>query len=152
MSSIITLIETIVADLSPDAEFVFGLKGWLNLKADDKNFPCVLLVEPISSTDIARQGGLYESTYSIFMIFLDKTQLRDTPQQQRAVVDAMRTLQRQFILRMKAALVTGTNEHIFKDISDIRVDDTFNELDVNASGVALTFRCTPLNSDSICVS
>ena len=142
MSSIITLIEEVVDDLTPKPEFIYGFKSWANLKADEKKFPIVILVEPITSDDTFHQGGLVDSSYPIFMLFLDKTELEDRPEDHRVVVDAMRTLRRQFILKLKIKN-NSNGEHVFKDISDVRTTDTFNELDANASGVGLNFTATP---------
>ena len=150
MSSIVSVIESVVLDLTPKPTFIHGFKSWANLKADEKKFPCVILVEPIRSTDTFRQGGLVDSSYPLFMLFLDRTELRDTPEQHRVVIDAMRELRKQFILKLKVAKNTSL-EHIFKSIENIETTDTFNELDANASGVFITFTATPLNSDSVCV-
>ena len=150
MSSIITIIETAVADLTPKPEFLYGFKSWANLQADEKVFPIVVLVEPITSNDDFSNVGTVNSSYPIFMLFLDKTELADTPEQHRVKVDLMRELRRQFILKLKLTKNTY-NEHIFKSITDVRTTDTFNELDSNASGVGLNFTATPLNSDSVCV-
>lgn len=151
MSSIITLIESVVADLTPKPEFIYGFKSWYNLKADEKTFPIVILVEPIVSDDTFHQGGLVDSSYPLFMLFLDKTELDYTPEQHRVAVDAMRDLRRQFILKLKIKK-NANNEDLFKEITNVRTTDTFNELDANASGVGLNFTATPLNSDSVCVS
>jgi hypothetical protein len=151
MSSIITIIQEVVSDLTPKPEFIYGFKSWANLKADDKAFPIVILVEPITSDDTFHQGGLVDSSYPIFMLFLDRTELADTPEQHRVAVDAMRDLRRQFILRLKKK-ANANGEHIFKSIDNVRTTDTFNELDANASGVGINFTATPLNSDSVCVS
>jgi hypothetical protein len=151
MSSIITVIESVVADLTPEPEFIYGFKSWANLKADEKKFPIVILVEPITSDDTFHQGGLVDSSYPIFMLFLDRTELADTPEQHRVAVDAMRDLRRQFILRLKKK-ANANGEHIFKSIDNVGTTDTFNELDANASGVGVNFTATPLNSDSVCVS
>lgn len=149
MSSIITIIEAVVNDLTPKPEFMFGLAGWNNLRADEKEFPVVILVEPITSNDEFRQGGLVDSSYPLYMVFLDKSELDWTPEQHRLAIDSMRELRRQFILKLKMAK-NSYNEHIFKSITDVRTIDTFNELDRNASGVGVSFTATPLNSDSIC--
>ena len=149
MSSIITIIEAVVADLTPKPVFMYGFKSWANLKADEKTFPIVILVEPITSDDTFRQGGLVDSSYPIFMLFLDRTELANTPEEHRPVVDSMRELRRQFILKLKLAK-NSYNEHIFKSIDNVKTTDTFNELDVNASGVGLNFTATPLNSDGVC--
>jgi hypothetical protein len=150
MSSIVSIIESVVLDLTPKPDFIHGFKSWANLKADEKRFPCVILVEPITSDDNFRQGGLVDSTYPLFMLFLDRTELAYTPEQHRVTIDAMRDLRRQFVLKLKATKnVYG--EHIFKSIDNVKTTDTFNELDANASGVFMTFAATPLNSDSVCV-
>jgi hypothetical protein len=150
MSSIITIIESVVADLTPKPEFIYGFKSWANLKADEKKFPIVILVEPITSDDTFHQGGLVDSSYPIFMLFLDKTELDWTPEEHRVVVDAMRDLRRQFILKLRM-LKNANGEHVFKSVAEVRTTDTFNELDANASGVGINFTATPLNSDSVCV-
>ncbi len=149
MSSIVTVIESVVLDLTPKPTFIHGFKSWANLKADEKKFPCVILVEPITSDDNFRQGGLVDSTYPLFMLFLGKTELAYTPEQHRVVIDEMRDLRRQFILKLKIAK-NANLEHIFKAIDNVKTTDTFNELDANASGVFITFTATPLNSDSVC--
>lgn len=151
MSSIVSIIETVVLDLTPKPAFIHGDKAWANLKADEKKYPCVILVEPVYSDDVIRQGGLYESAYPLFMIFVDRTELRFTPEQHRPIVDSMRSLSRQFLLKLKAVKTTSTNEHVFKSIENIKTTDTFNEFDVNTSGVFINFTATPLNSDSVCV-
>lgn len=148
--SIVTIIESVVSDLTPKPTFIHGFKSWANLKADEKKFPCVILVEPITSDDTFRQGGLVDSNYPLFMMFLDRTELADTPEQHRVAIDAMRELRRQFILRLKMKK-NSANEHVFKAIENVKTTDTFNELDANASGVFITFNATPLNSDSVCV-
>lgn len=150
MSSIITVIESVVNDLSSKPEFIYGLKSWANLKADDKVFPIVVLIEPISSNDTFHQGGLVDSTYPLLMLFLDKTELAHTPEEHRVVVDEMREMRKEFILKLRQAKNTN-GEHIFKSVADVRTIDTFNELDANTSGVSLNFTATPLNSDSVCV-
>jgi len=150
MSSIVTIIETVVLDLTPKPTFIHGFKSWVNLKADEKKFPCVILVEPITSDDNFRQGGLVDSTYPLFMLFLSRTELADSPSQHRVAIDAMRDLRRQFILKLKEKKNTNL-EHIFKAIDNVKTTDTFNELDANASGVFITFTATPLNSDSVCL-
>lgn len=148
--SIVTIIEQVVSELNPKPTFIHGFKSWANLKADEKKFPCVILVEPITSDDTFMQGGLVDSNYPLFMMFLDRTELADTPEQHRVAIDAMRELRRQFILRLKLKK-NSANEHIFKAIENVKTTDTFNELDANASGVFITFNATPLNSDSVCV-
>ncbi len=150
MSSIVSIIESVVLDLTPKPTFIHGFKSWANLKADEKKFPCVILVEPITSDDTFRQGGLVDSSYPLFMMFLDRTELRDTPEQHRPVIDDMRELRRQFILKLKATK-NSKLEHVFRSIENVKTTDTFNELDANASGVFITFTATPLNSDSVCV-
>jgi len=151
MSSIVTLIESVVNDLTPKPTFVHGTKAWANLKGDISNFPMVILIEPIVSDDTFHQGGLVESSYPLFMLFLDKSELDMTPEQHRVMVDAMRDLRRQFILKMRM-LKNSNGEHVFKSVANVRTTDTFNELDANSSGVGVNFTAVPLNSDSICTS
>jgi len=150
MSSIVTIIETVVLDLTPKPTFIHGTKAYGNLKADEKKFPLVLLIEPIYSDDTFRQGGLVDSTYPLMMLFLDRSELAFTPEQHRPIIDAMRDLRRQFILKLKEKKNTNL-EHIFKAIDNVKTTDTFNELDANASGVFITFTATPQNSDSVCL-
>lgn len=151
MSSIITIIEDVVNDLSPKPQFIYGFESWANLKADDKPFPIVILVEPIQSNDTFHQGGLVDSAYPLYMLFLDKTELENTPEQHRVKVDAMRSLRRQFLLRLMDK-ANSYGEKVFKELTNVVTTDTFNELDANASGVGVRFTVTPLNSDSVCVS
>jgi hypothetical protein len=150
MSSIVSVIEQAVAELDPMPAFIHGFKSWANIKADEKQFPIVILVEPVTSDDTFHQGGMVDSSYPLFIMFLDRTELGNTPEQHRPVIDRMRELRRQFILRLKAAK-NSYGEHVFKSIDNVKTTDTFNELDANSSGVFITFTATPLNSDSVCV-
>lgn len=151
MSSIITIIESVVNDIPSKPNFIHGQKGWQNVESDESAFPAVYLDEPITSDDTFHQGGLVEETYPLQMMFLDKTELRQTPEQLRPTVDAMRELRRQFVLRLKAKK-NANGEHIFKEITNVRTIDVYNVFDVNISGVIITFNAKPLNSDSVCVS
>lgn len=149
MSSIITIIESVVNDLDSKPSFFYGQKGWVNLKADKPEFPAVMLIEPITSSDTFHQGGMVDSDYDVYMLFLDDSPLDDTPEQKRVVVDAMRALRREFILKLKL-VKDSSRTHVFKSITNVRTTDTYNELDRNASGVGVSFTATPLNGDSVC--
>lgn len=154
--SIVNTLESIVNELEltdkpqQKVSFIHGLKGWANLEADEKQFPCVVLIEPVISNDTFHQGGLVESEYELFLLFLDRSELEYMPQQHHQIVDSMRALRRQFILRLKEAKNTY-NENIFKTINNIKTTDTFNELDVNTSGVGVTLLAKPFNAEGVCV-
>ena len=149
--SIVTIIESVVNDIPSKPTFIHGQKGFQNLTSDEKAFPAVYLDEPITSDDTSHQGGLYEENYPLKMMFLDRTELRQSPEQLRPTIDAMRTLRRQFINRLKIKK-NANGEHIFKNISNIKTIDAYNIFDVNLSGVIVTFNALPLNSQSVCVS
>lgn len=154
MSSIVTLIENIVADLDPQADFLHGTKGWQNIKADNTILhTIVFLDEPIFSNDTFFQGGLVDSSYPLRMMFLKQSKHEDKPEQSRVAIDEMRELRRQFILRLKAKIVTATNEKIFKEITNVQTTDLINarEFDRYLTGCLVTFTAVPLNSDSVCV-
>lgn len=153
MSSIVTLIESIVTDLSPAATFIHGTKGWQNIKADAPTSSIVFLDEPIFSNDTFHQGGLVDSSYPLRMIFMQQSKHENTPAQSRVFIDTMRELRRQFILRLKAKINTS-NEKIFKEVKDVQTTDMINarEFDRYLTGCLVTFTAVPLNSDSICVS
>lgn len=153
MSSIITIIESIVDDIPSKPNFIHGQKGWQNVESDESAFPAIYLEEPLTSDDTFHQGGLVEESYPLQMMFLDKTELDQTPEQLRPIVDAMRALRRQFIIRLKTKKNTN-GENIVRPelVTNIRTIDVYNVFDVNISGVIVTFNVTPLNSDSVCVS
>lgn len=148
--SIVTVIETVVATLDPEAQFIHGRKGWQNLKADEATYPVAYLDEPITSNDTYHQGGLVDNAYPLRMMFLDQSQKDFTPAQHREIIDRMRTMSRQFILTLKQQKNSNL-EHIFKSIDTVQTTDVYEVFDVILSGVIVTFTATPLNSDSVCV-
>jgi len=153
MSSIVTLIESIVADLDPSASFIHGNKSWQNIKADVPKGAIVFLDEPIFSNDTFHQGGLVDASYPLRMLFLTHSQHADAPEQSRVHIDEMRELRRQFVLRLKAKL-NASREKIFKEVSNVQTTDLINarEFDRYLTGCLVSLIAVPLNSDSVCVS
>lgn len=154
--SIVTVIESIVLNdlgVVGDNAFIHGLKGWQNIESDEADFPnknVVYLDEPITSEDTFHQGGMVESRYRLSMLFLEKSQLDYSPDQQQLIIDRMRALRREFILHLKAKK-DSSGTHIFREISDVVTTDVHNVFDVTATGVMVTFRALPLNGDSVCL-
>lgn len=150
---IVQSIYSIVSELSTKTAFIYGLKGWQNLKADKTaSFPVAFLDEPISSSDTFGQGGAVDIRYNLQMAFLTKSGLNWTPEQHDKAIQEMRALRREFILRLKKAKDTTTNEHLFRSVENITTLNAMNVFDVNMSGVIVTFQLTPMSGDGICLS
>lgn len=150
---IVQAISSIVSDLSTKTAFIYGLKGWQNLKADKTaTFPVAFLDEPISSSDSFGQGGAVDIKYNLQMAFLTKSQLNWTPEQHDVAIQQMRELRREFILRLKKVSDPSTNEHLFRSVDNVSTLNAMNIFDVNMTGVIVTFQLTPMSGDGICLS
>jgi hypothetical protein len=150
---IVQSISSVVADLTPVTAFIYGLKGWQNLKADKSaTFPIAFLDEPISSSDSFGKGGAVDIRYNIKMAFLTKSELAWTAEQHDVAIQEMRTLRRQFILRLKKIADPATCEHLFRAVDNVNTLNAMNVFDVNLTGVIVTFQLTPMSGDGICLT
>jgi ABC-type microcin C transport system duplicated ATPase subunit YejF len=150
---IVSAIQNVVSQMSIECSFIYGFKGWQNLKADKTAvFPVIFLDEPISSVDNFSQGGAVDITYNLNIAFLTKSQLSWTAEEHDTVIQAMRNVRREFILRLKKIADTSTNQHLFRSISNITTLNAMNVFDVNLSGVLVSFQIVPMSEDGICLA
>lgn len=149
MTSAYIFIKGISATLAPEVTFGYGEREWQNLLADKDNFPVVYLDEPVFSEDKILAGGVIDVNYRISMVFLDQTALDWTPEQHDEVISRMRTLARQFVIKLSESKDIY-ERRIMKSVTGIRRTNIKNIFDLNASGCVLEFTFTPLGGDSIC--
>jgi hypothetical protein len=150
---IVSAIQNVVSQMSMECSFIYGLKGWQNLQADKTAvFPVIFLDEPISSIDNFSQGGAVDITYNLNIAFLTKSNLNWSAAQHDTVIQAMRNVRREFILRLKKVADTSTNQHLFRSISNITTLNAVNIFDVNLSGVLVSLQVVPMSSDGICLA
>lgn len=148
---IVAAIQNVVSQMSMECSFIYGLKGWQNLKADKTaTFPVIFLDEPITSNDTFGQGGAIDIQYNLNIAFLTKSKLDWTPEEHDVCIQSMRNLRREFILRLKKVKNNTTNEHLFRSIDNIVTTNAVNVFDVNLSGVLVSFQIVPMSGDGIC--
>lgn len=136
--------QLIVEDSSPSVAptYIHGSKGWTNLAVDEITNTVVLLIEPVQSNNIL-EGALMIETYPVLMVFLEKSELDWTPDQQLVVIDRMRRLCNKFIYK-------ATQSAELRYVRDIIISDEYNLKDAGLSGVGLQIKLTPLLTVPIC--
>jgi len=142
----ISIIQAIIAAMTGSPTFIYGDAGWNNFKGDNTaSFPVVFLNEPLMSNDTLHQGGYYEEEYPLQMLFLKKSKLSWTPEEHHVVIDAMRTLRREFVNRLQDNAAVNT-------LTGFSTTDVINVMDLNLSGVLIEFNCKLFNTESNCTS
>lgn len=152
MTDIVDAISNIISDLIAKPQFLYGTSGWLNILADKEASPLALLSET-NADGIIRQGGSVQRTYNVQIFFCENSKHDDKPDQSKEKINRQRNICQEFMNRYNAAIDT-TGTKIFKPITNFNELDAINppRIDRYVTGVILTFRSEPLNSDSICVS
>lgn len=148
---IYTTFKAVAAAMREKNNFIYGEKGWQNMKADKgerKLF--IFLDEPIFSEDIFRQGGLLDVNYRLKMGFFYKGKLDDTPEIYEPVIQQAREARREFINRLKSLKDPATGEHIFRYVTNTTTLNTHNIFDVNLTGVLVELTAMPLVQDGVC--
>jgi hypothetical protein len=79
----------------------YGTRFEQNHDGDSAQFPKVYLDEPLTSYETLRSAGNTNTVYSIKLFFANKANLDATPQQQRATIVQMRSLAKEFIVRLQ---------------------------------------------------
>lgn len=148
---IYTTFKAVAAAMREKNNFIYGEKGWQNMKADKgekKLF--IFLDEPIFSEDIFRQGGLLDVNYRVKMGFFYKGKLADSPEEYEPVIQQAREARREFINRLKSLKDPTTGEHIFRDVTNTTTLNAHNIFDVNLTGVLVELTAMPLVQDGVC--
>ncbi|HKR03474.1 MAG TPA: hypothetical protein VJY62_02480 [Bacteroidia bacterium] len=125
--------------------FYTGVRSEHNLMHDQRNFPAVLQIEPVVSSDDIKLSGLIEPTYDIMLLFAMKSEL-DWPQEKHNTecITPMRQLSRKFI-------ISATNNKKVKTIKNVKRTNFINLFDVGMSGIVFTGSITPQNDETLCL-
>jgi hypothetical protein len=143
--NIVNLIKSIAEGLiSPPYIFGYGTEKELNALHDDTQYPAIFLVGEIFSNDDLKQSSYVEENYQIKMLFLDKSELENTIEQQESIIQSMRALRQLFLNSLQS------NPNI-RFIKNIKTTNIHNLWDTNVSGVWLEFQLTPFNDAKSCV-
>lgn len=140
------LQEIITATQWPDmVSFFGGVKSEHNLMQDNRKFPAVLLIEPVTTSDEMKLYGVIEVTYDLMLLFCAKSEL-DWPQEEhdKNCIVPMRQLSRKFLL-------AASNNKKIKAMKNARRTNFINLFDVQMSGVVLTMSITPQNDEDLCL-
>lgn len=145
--TIIEIVSTHVSALTTAGfSFIHGPKAYMNLKVDEQALPVAWLGYPIVSEDTITASGYIEPSYNLQILFANKTQLDNTPEQQQVIIQQMRTAAREFILRLQA-----DNDNV-RRVSGVRRADIQNITDVPLSGCYLTITIIPFDESSNCIT
>lgn len=151
------LLKSIADALSMNNVWIYGKKGFQNLMADEalaltENNCLIFLDEPITSEDNFTQGGMVKTNYKINMMFAQKSQLDWTFEEHEVCIGNMRTLTREFGLRILSAINADDNSKMFKAITNATRTNVHNIFDVNITGVLFSFNLEPYDDSAICIS
>lgn len=152
--------EKVALVTSSPFSYGYGDKGWQNLKADEVDFSdeeevdeeiivtekgCVYLHTPMRNKIIIESGGAKVRAYDVVMIWFFKSQSDWTPEQHEEKIQLARAGVMNFINLLDA------DNRLFKEFSNIGEDEIYEEFDVVATGIILSFRLVPKTNDSFCL-
>lgn len=143
---IVPVIANIVSQLSGPPVFFKGRKAYANVVADDMRYAnaAVFLYTPLQSS------GMIDETYKVLMFFGTKHELQDTDETIRPLIDSMRALSQQFLLRLqKYEDIEGKT--VVQEIKSVVRTETENEYDVNLCGIIMQFDVKPYPYASQCI-
>lgn len=119
----------------------YGDKGWQNLFGDELETTAVYLNGP-TVFKIPNTLNMAEK-YTVTMLFLQKSELDFSPEQQDVATEVPRQLLRAFVQYCRA----HQGIQLFEMVEAIEV---WNILDSNASGWALICNITPEPTEAVC--
>lgn len=152
---IISVLTDIVGDMnigtvqdSLPFKFDYGLSGYYNLSTGNSLFERYVIYDTMSTIDLlARQSGHTDTKFNVILFFLFKSEQDWLPAQhdefciQPAIIAA-----KQFITRCQDA-----NDVINSIKPKAGARQHINLLDVNASGIEVTFEIELRTKDPICL-
>jgi hypothetical protein len=134
-------IGSIAMSLTGSPAFYYGRKSEINVQGDDMILPAVILIEPDQfGFSISPYSGAVKDTYNVFIQFVDQVTMGEDANYRHPVVEAMRTLCAEFILKLSEADIF---EDLNTNIPGVLVVDTY---DVNVAGIEINLaRLTDLS-------
>lgn len=125
--------------------FLHSEKDWQNLNADEEILPAVYLDMPIKYRTKTSLTGYKEKTYILMLLFLYKSELDDSPEQQEQTFVKAENSQQQFEM-----LLDDDSDNIVNYVAG-ECMQVLNLFDCNMSGVLMPLEITLRNTDSVCL-
>jgi hypothetical protein len=124
-------------------------REFANLLSASKDYQ-VFIDAPLVSEGTVN-SGVFLRTYQVKMLWLRKQPLGNTyAQHYDNAITTMRTLVKEFILRLNNEKDNVTQAAIFEPVTQVRETDLINLFDQNTSGVLIEFNLKVINDNSIC--
>ena len=124
--------------------FYSGPKWLQNVQADKVVLPCVFMDQPIDFKFIRdSKYAQIKEQYSPIILFCDKSQPEFTQDQHNEIIETRRLIAYQFITNLIA------HPEVF-EVLEVSLNDVFNFLDQNLTGIVLQFQVKLKAEEAIC--
>jgi len=142
------LISFKVAQMDANNEsysFLHSEKDWQNLNGDQAILPAVYMDMPIKYRTKTSVTGYKEKTYILMLLFIFKSELDDSPDQQETTFLKAENAQQQFEI-----ILDNDSDNISTWTSGECIQ-VLNLFDCNMSGIMMPLEITLRNNDSVCL-
>lgn len=143
------VIKSVVDTMTANGDtfsFLHSESEWQNLASDEGVFPAVYLDMPVKFTPEINKVGNIENAFNCNVLFLYKSNLDDNEVQRYESLTKAMNAQRQF------QLMLDRNTDFVKTLSVGECFQVQNLFDANLDAVAMPFRMTLHNTQSVCVN
>jgi hypothetical protein len=124
--------------------FYSGPKWLQNVQADKVVLPCVFMDQPIDFKFIRdSKFAQIKEQYSPIILFCDKSEPEFTQDQHNEIIESKRYVANQFVTNLIS------HPEVF-EVGEVALNDVFNFLDQNLTGVVLQFQVKLKGEDGIC--
>jgi hypothetical protein len=124
--------------------FYSGPKWLQNVQADNVSLPCVFMDQPIDFKFIRdSKYAQIKEQYSPIILFCDKSQPEFTQDQHNEIIESKRYVANQFVTNL-------ISHPEVLEVYEVALNDVFNFLDQNLTGVVLQFQVKLKGEDGIC--
>ena len=124
--------------------FYSGPKWLQNVQADKVVLPCVFMDQPIDFKFIRdSKFAQIKEQYSPIILFCDKSQPEFTQDQHNEIIESKRYVANQFVTNLIS------HPEVF-EVYEVALNDVFNFLDQNLTGVVLQFQVKLKHEEAIC--
>lgn len=124
--------------------FYSGPKWLQNVQADKVSLPCVFMDQPIDFKFIRdSKFAQIKEQYQPIILFCDKSEPEFTQDQHNEIIETRRLIAYQFITNLIA------HPEVF-EVYEVSLNDVFNFLDQNLTGVVLQFQVKLKPEEAIC--
>jgi hypothetical protein len=125
--------------------FLHSDKEWQNMKSDEADLPAVYLDMPVKYRVKTSLSGYKEISYIVGLMFLYKTELDDSPEQQEQTLIKAQKAQIQFEI-----LLDNDADNVVSYTSGECLQIP-HEYDADLGGVIMPLEITLRNNDSVCL-